>query len=88
MPFIDDDHSKGWGRNIQILISIKVSSTKSLLDFTGHQKYSTQYRSESQSQVPAEQQNSPDKCCITHALQCTAARLTLCFDSICNMNPK
>lgn len=58
MPFIDDDHSKGGGRNIQLLISTKVSSTKSLLDFTGHQKYSTQYRSESQSQGPAEQQTA------------------------------
>jgi len=82
MPFIDDDHSKGGGRNIQLLISAKVSSTKSLLDFTGHQKYSTQYRSESQSQVPAEQQNSPDKCCTTQLLW-----LEKCYEMELNWYP-
>jgi hypothetical protein len=80
MPFIDDDHSKGGGRNIQLLISTKVSSTKSLLDFTGHQKYRTQYRSESQSQVPADQQTA----------QTSAAQLmqynTQLLREVCNLH--
>lgn len=78
MPFSDDDHSKGEGRNIQLLISTKVSSTKSLLDLTGRQKYSTQYRSESENQ---------GTCRATEEAQTSAAQLThSCQEAYCSQH--